>query len=446
MLKNLFTLLTIFLPQMSKSITATTSSSNSQSATSGAESNTLAAKRQKHLHHRQQEGDEEELLQETKEHQCLLPGLPDHTAQLCLSQIQPPVLYSVCRSWRRLIYSPSFPPFLSIYTLLLPTHEIPEQSHDSFKFSCFDPISSKWLSLPPPPPDPPLRLLLRHPSFISRKLPIQSVTVSGKVVLLAATADQFQPALHRPLIFNPLSQNWTYGPPFGAPRRWCAAGASAGVVYLASGVGSSYNLEVARSVEKWDLRKNKHISITNQNKRKRDSDSETKSWKWEKMGGLRDGKFSRDAIDAVGWREKLCMVNVKGDAAKEGIIYNVKNDAWDEMPEGMLAGWRGPAAAMDEETIYVVNESKGVLTTYDPVKDVWVQLLESEMLKDAQFVAAAGGRVCILGGSGVEIVVVDVAVSPPRLCLVDTPPGFQAIAIHLLPRMSHPDFQSPINK
>lgn len=155
------------------------------------------------------------------------------------------------------------------------------------------------------------------------------------------------------------------------------------------------------------------------------------------MGGLRDGRFSRDAIDAVGWRGKLCMVNVKGDAAKEGIIYDVKNDTWEEMPEGMLAGWRGPAAAMDEETIYMVNESKGVLRMYNPGKDAWVQILESKMLQGAQYVAAAGGRVCIVGGSGPGIVVVDVAVSPPKFWVVDTPRGFQAVAIHVLPRMSH---------
>ncbi|CDP17709.1 unnamed protein product [Coffea canephora] len=416
---------------MSKSIFTTTSRSSSFTINS-------VAKRPKHHHHHhhqtpQKQEQEQEELPETSEDQSLLPGLPDHIAQLCLSKVQPSLLYSVCWPWRRLIYSPSFPPFLSIYALLIPSETTPDhQSHDSIKFSCFDPISSNWLSLPSPPPDPLLCLLLRHPSFISRRLPIQSVTVSGKLVLLAATADQFQPALNSPLIFNPLSKTWTYGPPIAAPRRWCAAGASAGVVYMASGVGSHYNLDVARSVEKWDLLMNQNNSSINIKR-----DSQTANWRWEKMGGLRDGRFSRDAIDAVGWKGKLCMVNVKGDAAKEGIIYDMKNDAWEEMPEGMLAGWRGPAAAMDEEIIYMVNESKGVLRMYDPLKDAWVQILESKMLQDAQYVAAAGGRVCIVGGSGLEIVVVDVVVSPPRFWVVDTPPAYQAVAIHVLPRMGH---------
>uniref|UniRef100_A0A0D3GKQ9 F-box domain-containing protein n=1 Tax=Oryza barthii TaxID=65489 RepID=A0A0D3GKQ9_9ORYZ len=50
--------------------------------------------------------------------QPLLPGLPDHLAQLCLSPLPPRLLHAVCRPWRRLMYTPSFPPFLSLYALL----------------------------------------------------------------------------------------------------------------------------------------------------------------------------------------------------------------------------------------------------------------------------------------------------------------------------------------
>lgn len=358
------------------------------------------------------------------QYESLLPGLPEHIAQICLSLVQPSKLYSVCKSWRCLIYSPSFPPFLSIYTLLL--SDLKNPSSDSIRFSSFDPISAKWHTLPPPPLR---RLLLHHPSFISRRLPVQSVTVSGHLVLLAATADHFLPALTQPLIFNPSSQtqNWTHGPPLTSPRRWCAAGALRGVVFVASGIGSHYNPDVARSVEKWDLGGVNGNGITN--------------WKWEKIEGLmRDSRFSRDAIDAVGWNGKLCMVNVKGDAAKEGIIYNLEKDAWEDMPEGMLAGWRGPAAAMDEETIYVVDESKGVLKKYDSEKDNWVEILENAAFKAAQYVAAAAGRVCVVSADGFSILVVDVTVAPPRFWVVDTPAGSQALSIHILPRMSQPKF------
>ncbi|KAL2472264.1 F-box/kelch-repeat protein SKIP25 [Abeliophyllum distichum] len=383
---------------MSNLVTPVSSSSSSSSSTA----TDSTTKGQEHHRHKTAE-------HHHHNHQSLLPGLPHHIAQLCLFRVHPSILYSVCHSWRRLIYSPSFPPFLSIYTLLIST----QNQANSIQFFSFDPISNKWCSFPPPPPDPPLRFLFRHRSFISRKLPIQSVSVSGNLVLLAATADEFLPALSRPLIFNPLCQKWTYGPPLITPRRWCAAGAYGDVVYVASGIGSHYNTEVARSVEKWELKTNSsHL-----NHPKND-------WRWERMGGLKHGNFSRDAIDAIGWRGKLCMVNVKGDVAKEGAVYDVQTDAWEEMPVGMLLGWRGPAAAMEDDTIYMVDESKGALKKYDPGRDMWVAVLESEVLKGAQQMAAGGGRVCVVRDDGVGIVVVDVVAPLHRFWIVDTPPGF----------------------
>lgn len=120
----------------------------------------------------------------------LLPGLPDHIAQLCLSKVHPSFLHSVCRSWRRLIYSPSFPPFLSLYAVLTPSPASGNSGCPSrIEFSAFDPVASKWRPLPPPLSDEPLTILRQHPSFLSRDFPIQSVSVSGNLVLLAGTPE-----------------------------------------------------------------------------------------------------------------------------------------------------------------------------------------------------------------------------------------------------------------
>ncbi|XP_060179622.1 F-box/kelch-repeat protein SKIP25-like isoform X2 [Lycium barbarum] len=403
---------------------------------------TTAIKRHKIHHHHDHDHDD---------HQYLIPGLPDHIAQICLNLVNPFTLFSTCHSWRKLIHSPSFPPYLSLYALLLPpkssTDETKHSAYfsNSVEFACFDPVSSKWQQLPPPPPDPPLRLLVKHPSFIARNLPIQLVSVSGNLILLAATGDQFSPAISRPLIFNPRARKWSYGPRLAAPRRWCAAGTLGNAVYVASGVGSHYNPEIARSVVKWDLDESNRNGVHEPRYcycNHTCTRGIKSGWKWEEMSGLKDGKFSREAIDAIGWKGKLCMVNVKGDAAKEGIIYNVGNDTWQEMPEGMLVGWRGPAVAMAEETIYMVDESKGALRRYDEERDVWVEIVENEMLKGAEHVAAGGGRVCVVGGGG-GIAVVDVVADPPRLVVVETPVGVQVLNIHILPRMSQlADFES----
>ena len=365
--------------------------------------------------------------------QPLIPGLTDHVAQLSLSLVHPSTLYSVCHSWRRLIYSLSFPPFLSLYAVLSSTNINHRLSNNNpIQSFNFDPISSKWDSLPPPPPDPPLHLLLRHPCFISRDLPIQSISACGRLILIAATSHNFSPALSRPLVFNPHSGVWGFGPPLTTPRRWCAAGSAKDTVYVASGIGFQFNTDLSKSVEKWDLQ-SKNVGIST-------IANKTITWKWEKVKGLKDGRFCRDAIDAVGWRGKLCMVNMKGDAPKEGLVYDTEKDAWENMPEGMLAGWRGPVASMDEETMFVVDEARGVLRKYDPEKDYWEHMMESERLVGAQKIAAGGGRVCVIRGCSTEIVVLDVAALPVKLWVVKTPPGFEALAIHILPRMSRPDF------
>ncbi|KAG6405928.1 hypothetical protein SASPL_133522 [Salvia splendens] len=99
----------------------------------------------------------------------------------------------------------------------------------------------------------------------------------------------------------------------------------------------------------------------------------------------------------------------------------------------MLGGWRGPATAMDEETIYAIDESRGLLKKYDHVRDVWAELVEDDRLKGSHHLAAVGGKVCISAAKAGTIVVVDVVAPPPaRLWEVEAPPGFQVSALHML--------------
>ncbi|KAJ9131844.1 hypothetical protein P3X46_034756 [Hevea brasiliensis] len=355
------------------------------------------------------------------ENELLLPGLPNHLAQICLSFLSPALLFSVCHAWRRLLYSHSFPPFFSLYVLVSPPPNRKVDQVDainSIQFLSLDPFSSKWQSLPSPPKDPPLHLLHRHPSFLSRNLSIQSLTVSNHLVLMAGTTCRFVPALSMPLLFHPESNYWFFGPPFTIPRRWCATGSVGGTIYLASGVASHYSGDVARSMERWDTKQKKE------------------NWRWEKMAPLKDGRFSREAIEAVGCKGKLYMVNVKGNAVKDGCVYNVDANLWENMPKGMLAGWNGPAVPMDEEVIYVVDEVKGALSEYDSERDCWKKVIELPELKMAEQIAAGRGRVCVVCGNGEKIVVVDVMATPARVWVVEPPPGQQVVSVHILPRMS----------
>ncbi|XP_076893131.1 F-box/kelch-repeat protein SKIP25-like [Bidens hawaiensis] len=371
----------------------------------------------------------------------LLPGLPNHLAQPILSTIRPSLLSAVCRRWRHLIYTPHFPPFLSLYALVANNSSSNSNSNssnnnngrsclsDSISFHTFDPISSKWTILPPPVTDPPLHLLHRHPSFISRNFTIQSLTVAGCLVLIAATGHNLLPALSHPLVFDPLTGQWCLGPPLTNPRRWCAAGSYRDTVYVASGVGAHYRGEVARMVEKWDVKRSKYC----------DKLSDLRDeWRWEEVAGLKDGRFSREAVEAVGYKGKICMVNVKGNnIGKEGVVYDVERNQWEKMSPGMVSGWNGAVGvAEEEEVMYVVDEDKGGVSKYDDVMDCWQEVVQgSELLKGPEHMAVGGGKICVVAGGGGRITVVDVVAQPVRMWVVDPPsPGSEVVSLHILRR------------
>lgn len=193
---------------------------------------------------------------------------------------------------------------------------------------------------------------------------------------------------------------------------------------MASGIGSHYQNDVARSVEKWDMNK---------------KDSE---WKWEKMEGLKNSSFSREDVQAVGYSGKLCMVNVKGKSVKQGAVYDVERDRREDMPEGMLEGWSGAAAVTIDygDEMFVVDEETGELRKYDPDNDRWEVVVESsELLKGAEQMVAGRERVCIVCNGGGRIVVVDVVSRPPRSWVVNPPPEMEVVGVHILPRMSLPE-------
>ncbi|CAN6200542.1 unnamed protein product [Urochloa humidicola] len=136
--------------------------------------------------------------------------------------------------------------------------------------------------------------------------------------------------------------------------------------------------------------------------------------------------------------------------AKEGAVYDLDAGRWEDMPPGMLAGWKGSAAAAagggDDETIYVVDEERGAVSAYDWGGDRWRTVAESERLRGAAEMAAGGGRVCVAAEGGAKVIVVDVtpqkptwrAAPPPqpRMWEVAAPAGKRVVALHVLPRMA----------
>ncbi|RCV18269.1 hypothetical protein SETIT_3G286700v2 [Setaria italica] len=130
--------------------------------------------------------------------QPLLPGLPDHLAQLCLASLPPHLLHAVCQPWCRLLYSPSFLPFLSLYAVL---DGGADATGAGVSFAAYDAIAGRWDEL-------------------------SSVAAAGRLVLVTSSTWSLSPALPRPVVFDPStpSLQWRLGSRFrsrrvgGAPR------------------------------------------------------------------------------------------------------------------------------------------------------------------------------------------------------------------------------------
>lgn len=155
------------------------------------------------------------------------------------------------------------------------------------------------------------------------------------------------------------------------------------------------------------------------------------------MAGLKDGRFSREAVEAVGYKGKICMVNVKGNlAGKEGVVYDIEHNEWEKMPRGMVEGWNGAVGVAEEDVMYVVDEEKGCVKKYNDENDCWQEVVQgSELLKGAEQMAVGGGKICVVSGGGGRITVVDVVAEPVKMWVVEPPlPESEVISVHILRR------------
>lgn len=200
-------------------------------------------------------------------------------------------------------------------------------------------------------------------------------------------------------------------------------------MFVAGGVGAGYDASDARAGAVWD------------------PTAAAAEGDWEPLPPMRHSAFSRDAAEAVCSGGKVCMVSLRSAGAKEGAVFDLGAGRWEDMPLGMLACWKGPAAAAaiaggGAETIFVVDEERGALIAYDWGGDRWRTVVESEKLKGAAEMAAGGGRVCVAAEGGEKVIVVDVTGktrrrgAAPTMWEVAAPAGKRVVALHVLPRMT----------
>lgn len=376
----------------------------------------------------------------------LLSGLPEELAMECLARVSSlGSLRGVSKSWQKLVYSTYFQQLRVQYgrTELSWVYTLVQSTRDgSFKWQAYDPFSSQWHDLPPVPHV--MDFQLSNPGCIGLSYSVQCASTRTKLVMIAAMklreshgspspckprgVVMLEPALERPLIFDPAQRLWKRGSCFRVPRKWCVCGVADEKIYVASGSGKDWDRDVSKSAEVYDHEKDV----------------------WQRLNNLSSSKFSGEAMSAVTQGGKLYIASGRGVFQREGAVYTPSTGLWTKMEPGLRKGWTGSCVSIKGK-FYVVDDTAGKLKVYAPEREEWTVFMEDSRLKNLESIVSTGdGKLCGIvctppseDGSkpgcskGNLIRVVDVEAQPaPLIFDIQVPDDGQAVALQVLSMMN----------
>ncbi|CAK9275733.1 unnamed protein product [Sphagnum jensenii] len=367
-----------------------------------------------------------------QQQQPLLPGLPDFLALECLARVSLATISSVSHAWRKLLSDLYFQRLRAqhgtvdldwVYTL------VKSPVDGCFRWYAFDPVAGRWHDLPPPPHA--MDFQLTAPGCIGVSYSVQCTSTGTKLVMVAAlkwrkpplqqplprddhdnrpaaaakpgqvhdsSEEQdmdysrsttttararrsrmrpiLEPALENPLVFDPITSSWTIGSPFRVARKWCACGVGAedeNLVYVVSGCGRDWDVNVAKSAEVYDVA--------------RDT--------WRRIAGPTSSKCSSEATAAVALGGNLHIVSGRGVFAKVGLVYTPATGKWTEMARHLREGITGECVSVDGK-LFVLDEVNGRLRVYDPeeYEPEWRVFMEDARLQNLEQLVGRGSKLC----------------------------------------------------
>ncbi len=367
-----------------------------------------------------------------QQQQPLLPGLPDFLALECLARVSLATISSVSHAWRKLLSDLYFQRLRAqhgtvdldwVYTL------VKSPVDGCFRWYAFDLVAGRWHDLPPPPHA--MDFQLTAPGCIGVSYSVQCTSTGTKLVMVAAlkwrkpplqqpppgddhdnrpaaaakpgqvhdsSEEQdmdysrsttttararrsrmrpiLEPALENPLVFDPITSSWTIGSPFRVARKWCACGVGAedeNLVYVVSGCGRDWDVNVAKSAEVYDVA--------------RDT--------WRRIAGPTSSKCSSEATAAVALGGNLHIVSGRGVFAKVGLVYTPATGKWTEMARHLREGITGECVSVDGK-LFVLDEVNGRLRVYDPeeYEPEWRVFMEDARLQNLEQLVGRGSKLC----------------------------------------------------
>ncbi|KAH1067223.1 hypothetical protein J1N35_032210 [Gossypium stocksii] len=314
-----------------------------------------------------------------KKSEPLIPGLPDEIAELCLLHLPYPyqsLARSVCCSWNRTITDAGFLLSRRSLSLSLP-YLFVFAFHNStarIQWQAFDPRSGRWFILPPMP----CPKSVFPPGFACSSIPRQ-----GQLYVLGGMRSDTQTSINTTVVYTTSTNQWSIASPMVTPRSFFAAGNVNGKIIAVGGSGAEYNDSIT-SVECYDPRKDT----------------------WEHVAKMRVGLARYDSAVVgsklyvtEGWTWPFLF-------SPRGSVYDLENDTWQEMKDGMKEGWTGVSVVVGDRLFVISEYGDCPMKVYVPDRDAWQYVGGDKFPREAMqrpfAVSGVEGRIYVVS-SGLNV-------------------------------------------
>ncbi|KAL7137699.1 hypothetical protein ABFS83_10G110600 [Erythranthe nasuta] len=311
----------------------------------------------------------------------LLPGLPDDLAIACLirvPRIEHFKLRLVCKRWYRLLAGNFFYSLRKNIGIAEEWIYIMKRDRDGkLSWHAYDPMHHLWQPLPPLPRE------------YSEALDFGSAVLSGCHLYLFGGKDPIKGSMRRVVFYSARTNKWHRAPDMLRRRHFFGCCVINNCLYVAGGENEGTHRSL-KSAEVYDPNKNRWSFI-----------SDMKTAMVPYIGVVYQGKWFLKGIGSH--RQVLSEV------------YEPETDRWNNVYDGMVAGWRHPCATIDGN-LYGLDCKDGCkLRIYDETSGSWTRHLESKIMhlgNSKAFEAAAvlplNGKLCIIRNN-MSISLVDVS-------------------------------------
>ncbi|XVF48186.1 hypothetical protein PTKIN_Ptkin03bG0170300 [Pterospermum kingtungense] len=212
-----------------------------------------------------------------------------------------------------------------------------------------------------------------------------SIPRQGQLYVLGGMRSDTETSTQTTMVYTTSTNQWSTASPMMTPRSFFAAGNVNGNIIVVGGCGAGYNDSIT-SVECYDPQKDT----------------------WGSVAKMRTGLARYDSAVVgnkmyvtEGWTWPFLF-------SPRGGVYDLENDTWQEMKDGMKEGWTGVSAVLSDRLFVISEHGDCPMKVYNPDHDAWQYVGGDRFPRDAMqrpfAVSGAEGKIYVVS-SGLNVAI-----------------------------------------